>query len=44
MDFEANKGTVLNEIYVKRYKDFIRLVRISKMLSKAKIISHTNQK
>ena len=44
MDFEAKKDKVLNEIYVKRYKDFIRLVRISKMLSKAKIISHTNQK
>lgn len=44
MDFEAKKDTVLNEIYVKRYKDFIRLVRISKMLSKAKIISHSNQK
>jgi hypothetical protein len=41
---EAKKDTVLHEIYVKRYKDFIRLVRISKMLSKAKIISHTNQK
>lgn len=41
---EGTKDTVLNEIYVKRYKHFIRLVRISKMLSKAKIISHTNQK
>ena len=41
---EAKKDIILNEIDVKRYKDFIRLVRISKMLSKAKIISHTNQK
>lgn len=44
MNSEAKKDKTLNEIYVKRYKDFIRLIRISKMLSKAKIISHTNQK
>lgn len=43
MNAEAKKNTVLNEIHVKQYKDFIRLVRISKNLSKAKIISHTNQ-
>jgi hypothetical protein len=44
MHSEGKKDIVPNEIYIKRYKDFIRLVRISKMLSKAKIISHTNQK
>jgi hypothetical protein len=41
---EGKKDIVPKEIYIKRYKDFIRLVRISKMLSKSKIISHTNQK
>jgi hypothetical protein len=35
---------ISNEVYVKRYKEFIRLVRISKMLSKAKIIIHSIQK
>jgi hypothetical protein len=38
------KDTTPNEVYVKRYRDFIRLMKISKMLSKAKIISHTTQK
>ena len=38
------KDTTPNEVYVKRYKDFIRLRRIQKMLSQAKIITHTNQK
>ena len=41
---EGKKDIVPNDIYIKRYKDFIRLVRISKMLSNAKIIYHTNQK
>ena len=41
---EGKKDILPNEIYIKRYKDFSRLVRISKMLSKAKIISHANQK
>jgi hypothetical protein len=38
------KDKTPNEVYIKRYKDFIRLMKISKMLSKAKIISHTTQK
>ena len=44
MDSTIKKDNTPNEVYVKRYKDFIRLVRISKMLSKAKIITHINQK
>lgn len=44
MDSPIKKDTTPNEVYVKRYNDFIRLLRISKMLSKAKIITHTNQK
>lgn len=44
MDSTVKKDTTPNEVYVQRYKNFIRLVRISKMLSKAKIITHTNQK
>ena len=44
MNSEFKKDTTPNEVYVKRYKDFMRLVRISKMLSKAKIITHINPK
>ena len=44
MNLSSEKNKTPNEVYVKRYKDFIRLVRISKMLSQAKIIIHTNQK
>ena len=44
MDSTIRKDTTPNEVYVKRYKDFMRLVKISRMLSKAKIITHTNQK
>ncbi len=44
MNSDAKKNAIPNEVYVKRYKDFIRLVRISKMLSQAKIIKHINQK
>lgn len=44
MNSQIEKNNTPNEVYVKRYKDFIRLVRISKMLSKAKIIIHTNPK
>jgi hypothetical protein len=44
MDSPIKKDTTPNEVYVQRYKNFIRLVRISKMLSKAKIITHTNLK
>ncbi len=44
MNSVVKKDTTPNEVYVKRYKDFIRLMKISKMLSKAKIISHTTQK
>lgn len=44
MDSTSKKGITPNEVYVQRYKNFIRLLRISKMLSKAKIITHTNQK
>jgi hypothetical protein len=44
MNTVVKKDTTPNEVYVKRYKDFIRLMKISKMLSKAKIISHTSQK
>lgn len=44
MDNVVKKDTTPNEVYVKRYKDFIRLVRISKMLRNAKITKHINQK
>jgi hypothetical protein len=45
MNAEVKKDTIPNEVYVKRYKDFIRLSRISKMLSQAKInINPSNQK
>lgn len=44
MNSVVKKDTTPNEVYVKRYKDFIRLMKISKMLSKAKIISHTTPK
>jgi len=37
------KDPTPNEVYVKRYKDFIRLVRISRMLSQAQLISHINK-
>lgn len=40
MDSVIGKNSTPNEVYVKRYKDFLRLVRIAKMLSKAKIIIH----
>lgn len=43
MDSAYYKNKIPNEVYVKRYKEFIRLVRISKMLSKAKVIIHSNQ-
>jgi hypothetical protein len=43
MDSEVKKDTTPNEVYVKRYKDFIRLVRIQKILSTAKIIIHPEQ-
>jgi hypothetical protein len=35
----TNKNKIPNDLYVKRYKEFIRLVRIYKMLSQAKIIN-----
>lgn len=44
MNSVVKKDTTPNDIYIKRYKNFIRLMKISKMLSKAKIISHTTQK
>lgn len=44
MNSVVKKDTTPNEVYVKRYKDFIRLMKISKMLSKAKIISHITPK
>ena len=44
MNAVIKKDKIPNEVYVKRYKNFIRLMKISKMLSKAKIISHTVQK
>jgi hypothetical protein len=44
MNSLTEKNKIPNEVYVKRYKNFIRLVLISKMLSKAKIIIHSNQK
>ncbi|MES2132192.1 MAG: hypothetical protein V4506_07560 [Bacteroidota bacterium] len=44
MDTVVKKDTTPNEVYVKRYKDFIRLVRISKMLRNAKIIQYTHSK
>ena len=44
MESAVEKEITPNEVYVKRYKNFIRLMKISKMLSKAKIISHIPQK
>lgn len=44
MDSKPIKDNTPNNVYIERYKNFIRLVRISKMLSQAKIISHSNQK
>ncbi len=44
MNSEVKKDRTPNDVYIKRYKEFIRLLRISKMLSQAKIISHINQK
>jgi hypothetical protein len=41
MDSAIKKDITPNEVYVKRYKNFVRLLRISRMLSKAKIIIHT---
>lgn len=38
------KDTTPNEVYVKRYKDFIRLMRIARMLQHAKITKSPNQK
>jgi hypothetical protein len=40
MDSDLKKDATSNKAYIKRYKDVMRLVRISKMLSKAKIIIH----
>ncbi len=42
MDQVVNKDTTPNEVYVKRYKDFIRLMRIAKMLQNAKITTNQN--
>jgi hypothetical protein len=42
MDPVNQKYKIPNGVYVKRYKDFIRLVRISKMLQNAKITIHNN--
>lgn len=44
MDPVVKKDTTLNEIYVKRYKDFIRLMRIARMLQSAKITTSSNSK
>lgn len=44
MDQVVKKDTTPNEVYVKRYKDFIRLMRIYKMLRSAKITKSPNQK
>ena len=44
MDPKPKKDNTPNNVYVERYKNFIRLVRISKMLSQATIVSHSNQK
>lgn len=41
MDSAIKKDTTSNEVSIKRYKDFVRLLKISRMLSKAKIIIHT---
>lgn len=44
MDSVVKKDTTPNEVYVKRYKDFIRLMRIYRMLRSAKITKSHNQK
>lgn len=42
MELKPVKDKALNDLYVKRYKDFLRLVRISKMLGNSKIMINTN--
>ncbi len=42
MDLPQQLNNIPNEVYAKRYKEFIRLVRIAKMLSKAKIVVYSN--
>lgn len=44
MDQVVKKDTTPNEVYVKRYKDFIRLMRITKILQNVKITKSPNQK
>lgn len=42
MEPVVKKDTTPNEVYVKRYKDFIRLMRIARMLQNAKITVNQN--
>lgn len=42
METVVKKDTTPNEVYVKRYKDFIRLMRIARMLQNAKITRNQN--
>lgn len=43
MDPVVIKDTTPNEVYVKRYKNFIRLMRIARMLQNARITKATTQ-
>jgi hypothetical protein len=42
MDPAVKKDTTPNEVYVNHYKDFIRLMRIAKMLQNARITKNGN--
>lgn len=42
MEPVVKKDTTPNEVYVKRYKDFIRLMRIYRMLRSARITTNQN--
>jgi len=42
MEIKTIKDGTLNDLYVMRYKNFIRLMPIQKMLSQVKIISHND--
>lgn len=44
MVLPEKKNETPNDVYIKRYKDFIRLVKISKMLSSTKIIINSKQR
>jgi hypothetical protein len=42
METVVRKDTTPNEVYVRRYKDFIRLMRIARMLQNARTTKNKN--